>query len=170
MPERDFVGDPVKYSFSGVIPIDDVYKALVKWSKLYQYFIIEKEHKTAALTDSKSHVFNWTLVKKATDYVKYMIDVEIKVLGLKEVKTKEARKKYYQGSLQFLFSAYLFKDYEDMYGKNPIVKFMRESYDKFVTENKMRGFEKELMMERNKLISEIKSFLNLQKLTEKEEK
>ncbi|MBI1973096.1 hypothetical protein HYS50_03755 [Candidatus Woesearchaeota archaeon] len=170
MGEKDFVGDVIEYSFSGIIPIDDLYKAIQKWAKTYDYKIIEKEHKTVAGTEKREHVFTWTIDKKVTDYIKYDIDVEVKVKNLKEVKVKERKKKYYEGDIEFSFSAYLNKDYEDAYGKNPLIKFTREVYDKYVTESKMKTFEKELGNERDKLINEIKTFLNLQKLTTEDSK
>lgn len=169
MAERDFVGDVIKYSFSGIIPIDDLYKAIQKWAKLYGYKIIEKEHKTIAGTEKRDHVFTWTIDKKVTDYIKYDMDVEVKVKNLKEVKTKGSKKKYYQGNIDFSFSAYLNKDYEDVYGKNPLIKFTREVFDKYVTESKMKAFEKELTKERDKLIAEIRAFLEVQKLKSAEE-
>lgn len=170
MAEKDFVGDVVKYGFSGVIPVDDLYKAIQKWAKIYGYKIIEKEHKTTAGMDKREHAFVWTVDKKASDYIKYDIDVEVKVKNLREVKVKEAKKKYYQGDIAFSFAAYLTKDYEDIYGKNPLVKFTREVFDKYVTESKMKVMERELTKQRDNLINEIKSFLNLQRLVEKDEK
>ena len=169
MAERDFIGDIVKYSFSGIIPIDDLYKAMQKWARIYNYKVIEKENKTQADTDKKSHVFTWTLERKITDYVRYKIDVDIKAKNLKEVKVKNAKRKYYQGSIDFTFSAYLEKDYEDSYGKNPLVKFTREVYDKYVTESKMKRFEREITKDRDKLIAEIRAFLEVQKLKKADE-
>lgn len=171
MPERDFVGEPIKYGFSGIIPIDDLYKAVYKWFKLYSYTTVtEKEHKTIQLVEGKNYTFLWSASKKVSDYIKYVLDIEVKAKGLKEVKTEEAKKKYYKGDINFTFIAYLEKDYEEHYGKNPVTKFMREVYDKYVTESKLKTFEKELANERDKLINEIKAFLNVQKLKTKEEK
>ncbi|HLC72302.1 MAG TPA: hypothetical protein VJH37_01850 [Candidatus Nanoarchaeia archaeon] len=170
MPERDFIGDVVKYSFSGIIPIDDLYKALNKWTKAAGYRIMEKEHKTVASGEKSDHVLAWTLEKKATDYVRLKIDTDIKIKGMREVKTKTGKKKYHQGNVDFAFSAYLEKDYEDMYGKNPLVKFTREVFDKYVTESKMKTFEREIIKDRDKLITEIRAFLEVQKLKGEEEK
>lgn len=164
MAERDFVGDIVKYSFSGIIPIDNLYKALNKWTRSAGYIILEREHKTFASGEKSDHVFSWTLEKKVTDYVRYKIDTDIRVKGLKEVKTKTGKKKYYQGNIDFAFSGYLEKDYEDVYGKNPVVKFTREVFDKYITESKMKTFEKELLKDRDKLIAEIRAFLEVQRL------
>ncbi len=170
MPERDFVGEIVKYSFSGIIPIDDLYKAIFKWAKLYGYKIVEKEHKTALSPEKRDHVFNWTIERKPTDYIKFKIDVEVKVKNLKEVKTKTGKKKYYKGDIDFLFIAYFEKDYEDAFGKNPVIKFTREVFDKYITESKMQRLEKELLRDRDKLISEVKAFLEVQRLKTEEEK
>lgn len=170
MPERDFVGEIVKYNFSGIIPIDELYKAIFKWAKLYGYKIIEKEHKTALSPEKKDHVFNWTIEKKVTDYIKFKIDTEIKVKSLKEVKTKAAKKKYYRGDINFFFITYFEKDYEDVHGKNPLVKFTREVFDKYITESKMQRLEKEIIRDRDKLISEVKAFLEVQRLKTEEEK
>ena len=170
MVEKDFIGDSIKYSFSGIIPLDDLYKAIFKWAKLYGYKIIEKEHKTSIGLEKKEYVFTWTVEKKASDYVKYKLDIDIKVKNLKEVSTKTGKKKYYKGNIDFVFMAYLDKDYEDMYGKNPLVKFTREVFDKYVTESKMKGYEREILRDRDKLMSEIRAFLEVQRLKAEEEK
>ncbi len=170
MGEKDFVGEVIRYSFSGILPVDDLYKAIQKWTKLYGYKVIEKEHKTSAGIDKNDYVFLWIIEKKVTDYVKYAIDTEVKVKNLKEVKTKEGKKKYYKGDIFFSFSAYLNKDYEDAHGKNPTIKFMREVYDKYVTDGKMKILEKGLARERDKLIAEIRAFLEVQRLKTAEEK
>ena len=57
-----------------------------------------------------------------------------------------------------------------MYGKNPLVKFTREVFDKYVTESKMKAFEREIIKDRDKLIAEIRAFLEVQKLKAEEEK
>lgn len=164
MAEKDFIGDIVKYSFSGVIPIDDLYKAIQKWAKIHGYKVIEKEHKTAADLEKKEHVFVWILEKKVTDYIKYKVDMDVKAKNLREVKVKDGKKNYHQGDIMFSFAAYLDKDYEETYGKNPVVKFTREVFDKYVTESKMKTFEKELTKDRDKLIAEIRAFLEVEKL------
>ena len=170
MAERDFVGDIITYSFSGIIPIDDLYKTLNKWARAYGYKIIEREHRTLADPDKRNHTFIWTLERKVTDYVRNKIDVEIKAKNLREVKVKNAKRRYYKGSIDFMFSTYIEKDYEDSYGKNPTVKFLREVFDKYVTETKTKAFEKEVLKERDKLIAEIRAFLEVQKLKNIEEK
>lgn len=165
MAEKDFVGEPVKYSFSGIIPLDDLYKAIYRWFKLFGYKVTEKEHKAAIGNGKRDYVFTWVAERKVTDYIKYIIETDIKVSNLKEVKTKEGKKKYYKGEIKFTFAAYLLKDYEEMYGKNPLIKFMRETFDKYLTENKMRTHEKQLSGEMLKLINEIKAFLTVQRLS-----
>ena len=169
MPERDFVGEIIKYSFSGVIPMEELYKAIFKWAKLYGYKVIEKEHKTALSLERKDYVFNWTIERKPTDYIKFKIDTEVKVKSLKEVKTKAAKKKYYKGDIDFMLIACFEKDYEDAFGKNPLIKFTREVFDKYLTESKMQRLEKELLRDRDKLLSEIKAFLEVQRLKTAEE-
>ncbi|GEM_PF-2272736 len=169
MAEKDFIGDIIKYSFSGIIPLDDLYKALYKWAKIYDYKVIEKENKAALSGEKRDNVSTWMLERKATDYIKYKIDVEIKAKNLREVKTKNGKKKYYKGEIAFSFSAYFDKDYEDVYGKNPLIKFTREVFDKYVSEGKMKGLEREITKERDKLIAEIRAFLEVQKLKAEEE-
>ncbi len=170
MPEKDFIGDIIKYSFSGIIPIDDLYKAIHKWAKIYGYKVIERDNKIAISGDKRDNAYTWTLERKATDYIKYKMDIEIKTKSLKEIKTKSGKKKYYKGEITLSFSTYFDKDYEDVYGKNPLIKFTREVFDKYVSEGKMKGLEREISKDRDKLIAEIRAFLEVQKLKAEEEK
>lgn len=163
MPERDYVTEPIKLGFSGVADFDTIYKLLHKWFKKYKYKFIEKEHKTTKTSYGKNLFFKWAADKKVTDYIKFLIEIELIVSNMVDVKKKGSSKKLCDGDFEFVFMCSIEKDYEDTWAKNAILKFMREVFDKFVTESKTKAFEKEVLEETRKLISEIKSYLDIQR-------
>ena len=165
MPERDYVTEPFKVTFSGTVPFDTLYKTIHKWfTQTYKYDSFdEKEHKTLKTPQGKNLFFKWQSKRIMTDYIIYVIDLEVVIKNMVEVKRKESNEKCYKGDYTFTFSGFIMKDYEDTWSRYAFVKFMREVYDKFLIGSKMIGFEKELLSDMNKLRAELKAFLNLQK-------
>jgi len=102
--------------------------------------------------------------KKPDDYVKILIDVAIKVKGLEEVRKKGSKKTMHRGSLELIFVGHMTKDYEDKWGKNPVLLFLREVYDKWVIGDRLKDTEKMLKDDINKLVNECKAYLKLLKI------
>ena len=165
MPERDYVTDPVKIQFAGVVPFDTLYKTMSSWIlKRYQYNALkELEHKTIKKAEGKDLALKWQAVRKVTDYVVYVIEIDMVVKDMVQVKRKGSNEKCYKGDFTFTFNGFLMKDYEERWAKSAIMKFMREVSDKYLTGDKFAQYEKELASEIQKLKGEVKAFLNVQK-------
>ena len=164
MPERDFVTEPIKVAYSGVVAFDDLYKRIYSWfSELYGYDFIEKEHTSKRKGKGKQVVFKWEGQKLATDYVMFFFTVDVKIDNMVEVKKKGSTKKLYQGDFTFVFAGHMQKDYEQSWTKNALMKFMREVNDRYIAKSRMKKLENELLDDIHKLKNEVKAFLNLQK-------
>tara|TARA_Y100000310_G_scaffold344346_2_gene456613 strand:- start:15825 stop:16328 length:504 start_codon:yes stop_codon:yes gene_type:complete len=166
MGEKDYVTDPLKLSFSGTVPFDVLYKTMNNWVlKRYKYDMLkELEHNTVKKKEGKDLFIKWRAFRKITDYVTYTIEIELKISDMVEVKRKGSSKKWYKGKFDFLFNAYVLKDYEDRWSKHALTKFMRELSDRFLTGSKFDEYEAELLGELQKFIAEIKAFLGVQKV------
>lgn len=166
MPERDYVTDPLKIKFSGSIPFDTLYKMLHNWlTKRNRYEEFEERlHKTVRGEEgNKKVLFSWIAKKAVTDYVMDVIEIDVAIDDMVEVKKKDSTEKWYRGDYTFNIVGYLMKDYEDRWSRNAVWKFLREVSDKYMTGSKMKEYEEELLAEIRKLRIEIKAFLDVQK-------
>ena len=162
MPERDYVDQTLEVKHKGVFNFDELYKTLAKWLKMYKYTIQENEYKDYK-EDGKNMVYvKWEAPKKVTDYIKYVIEVELTVNDYREVIVE--KKKNLEGQVTLRFSGFLLKDYEETWSRKGLMKFMREVYDKFMIGSKLAAMEKELRDDLYKLVNEVKSYLNLTKI------
>jgi len=163
MPERDYVTEPLKLSFSGAVDFDTLYKIVRNWcTKIHGYTLFEeKEHKSIRTSKGKDLAFKWVGKRVITDYIMYVIEINLNIDNVIDVKGKKGM--LCQGDFNFVFSGYLFKDYEDTWAKNAVLKFVREAHDKYITGGKMQKYEKELLKDIEDLRTEVKAFLNIRK-------
>ena len=164
MPERDYVDQTLQVKYKGIFNFDELYKTLVRWFKMYKYQLAEIEYKDYKEEGKNMLYVKWEAAKKADDYVKYMIETELKVDNFKDVIVD--KKKNMEGEVAIKFSGSLLKDYEEVWSRRGFMKFMREVYDKFFLGYKLGAMEKELKDELYKLVNEVKSYLNLTKIKE----
>ncbi len=162
MPERDYVCDRLKVGFDGVLSLDDLYRMIRKWFSLYKYTFSEIDHKN--IKGEKKIFLKLRGSRKVSDYIKNYIELEITAKNVNELIEKKTKKKMYRCEVECVATGYLLKDYEETWTKEPLLKFLRDAYDRFVAGSKLRGYEKELLGEVNKLLNEIKAFFELQRV------
>ena len=159
MAEKDYVCNYLTCGCVGVICLDDLYKAIYKWFKLYKYDLKELDHKENR--QAGSIIIKWEADKKVDDYVKYYMWVTLTIKNMQNVISKESKRRLTDCNLEFSVTGWLLKDYEDYWTKSPVAKFMRECYDSFITGHKLDKMEKELYHEIMKFLDEMKGFLNV---------
>lgn len=159
MPERDYVGDTLEVGYRGVFDFDGLYKTLYQWFTKRGYFFRELDYKEYKEGGVQKLLVKWAGRKKMTDYVKYVIEVNLQLDGMTEVVVKN--KKRLSGGLGIKIAGYLEKDYEETWSRTKFAKFMREAVDKFVAGSKMQEMQQELFQEMQQFRQEVKAFLNL---------
>ena len=165
MPERDFIADVLQVSYHGVFDFDGLYKALYRWFQIYRYNFKENDYKEYKDGGVKKLSIKWAANRKVIDYALYTFEVGLQLDNMQEVVVKN--KKKMSGSVTLNIAAYIEKDYEERWSNTKLMKFIREVYDRFVTGSKMQSMQQELLGEMNALRTEMKSFLDLQKVGEK---
>jgi len=162
MPERDYVCDILKVRYTGICDFKKLYQAMIKWFNQYDYDFQELDYKEYK-EDGKRNLFvRWQADKPMNEYVRYYIQIEATLLDMKDVMVH--KKKRLRTELSMEFCGYLAKDYEESWYRSSILKFIRECYDKFAIGSQLKIMEKELKDEVYKIMNEVKSYLNLQKL------
>ena len=163
MPQRDIVIPNIKVKEKAIFNLDELYKLLHRWFELYRYDLQEQEYRDDDTGNGKHVEIKWYSDKKIDDYFKYVIEVNFLLLGLEDIEiVKEGVKvKTNKCEVELRFKSYLLKDYNRMWERFPVLRVLREFYDRRIIASRIDGYEDEVYEETYKLINEVKAFLNL---------
>ncbi len=162
MPERDYVDQDFKVSFTGLFDSERLYQQLYAWFKKHGFTWKEVDYKDVKEGGTRKVMIKWQADKPANDYILYRIETDLVLSGLADVLV--GKKKKSQGTVSLKFVAYLVADYEDEWKKGALLKFLREVYDKFVMGSRHAQFKNDLKEEVRNLVDEIKTYLQLTKV------
>ncbi len=162
MAQKRVVVDGIKIRQESVFNMDELYKAMFAWFNNYGYDFAEEEYNEKDSGRSKDVKFFWTAEKKIDTYIKWYMELNVLIMGLEnvEIERNGLKLKTNKGSVEFKITAALIKDYDNKWSKG-FTAFLRKLYDKVVAYQRYSRMEEELVRETNKLIDEIKAFLNL---------
>lgn len=164
MTEKINVGDR-SVTYSGIFNMYDVYKILDDWQKKNNYDKTEKESKEFITPEGKYLEFYLEPARKESDYVRFVIKINIKVRNLKEtvVEIDGEKRNMHEGELEIGFGAWLDTDYEEAWSTKPGLYFLRILMDKYIYKMYTSKFVGKLKGEMDELVNQVKSFLNLYK-------
>lgn len=157
MAETDYVISGIMIKKSGLIDLRETYRLMKEWFFQRRYDFIEKEYNDKELEEGKNIFIKWNSEKKVDDYTKMIIDVTFRGNKLEEVKA--GNRNLLKGNVSILFESYVYKDYEDNWEKNPVSKFIREVFDKFIVKQHFDKIHKDLRAETYAIFDEVKRYL-----------
>lgn len=165
MPQRDIVIPTSKVKERSIFDLDELYKLLHRWFELHRYDLQEREYRDEDTEKGKHIEIKWHADKKIDDYFKYVIIVDFLILGLEDIEIEQEgiKIKTNKGEVEMKFKAYLLKDYNRMWERFPVLRILREFYDRRIITTRIEGYEDEIYEETYKLINEAKAFLNMHK-------
>ena len=159
MSEIDYVIPALKIEQEAVFNFADLYKLMKSWFDFHRYDFYEREHVDISQEEAKSDFLKWEAERKVDDYVKFHIEMRIKLINVKEVHLKESMG--VQGGINIKFESFLEKDYEDNWEKNFFIKFVRGLYDHFLLRDRFARYGNELKDETYDIFNQVKAFLRL---------
>lgn len=153
-----------KVVHAGIFDFKDIYKFLYNWLTSYEFVVIEKKYSEKVKPDGKELEVAWACLRKISDYFRYKINILIRVIRMTSVEAvrEGVKVKRDKGELEIKFSAYLERDYEHKWEANPISKFLRGIYDKFIIKTTITTYEDRLGAEVDEMIAQAKAFLALE--------
>ncbi|MBI2107228.1 hypothetical protein HYT57_04540 [Candidatus Woesearchaeota archaeon] len=157
MAETDYVISGIMIKKAGLIDLRETYRLMKEWFFQRRYDFIEKEYNDRDFEDGKNIFIKWSSEKKVDDYTKMIIDVTLRGAKLEDVKV--GNKSLLKGNVSILFESYVYKDYEDNWEKNPVSKFIREIFDKFLVKQHFDKIHKDLKAETYAIFDEVKKYL-----------
>ena len=148
----------------GIYNYSDVYAFCYEWFKEEDYVLEENKYIEKNSEFGKEVIIEWKAWKKISDYFKNVIIVKWHILGQTDVEAeREGRKvKSNKGDLKITFQAQLERDYEERWEVNPVYKFFRGIYDRYIVKTTMDEYEIRLAKKTQEAIEELKGFLTLE--------
>jgi hypothetical protein len=112
-----------KIKYSGLFTFSDFYRFCYEWlDQQTDLDVAEDQYAEKIKGDVKEIEFKWSGSRKVTDYFKFSVKVDFRIIGMKEVEvTKQGIKtKMNQGNVEVKMSGTLERDYQ---GITEILKY-----------------------------------------------
>ncbi len=163
MPETDWIirGDKLVIKKEAQFNMIELYRTLKAWFDLHNYNFYEREYEDVIKGDKKSVKIKWEGQKYIDNYSRYVINLSISLKNYKTIDTKQG--KTVEGNLTINYEASIETDYEQKWENNPIRKFTRGIFDKFISTGRRERYEKEIIDDTHDIFHRTKAFLNLHK-------
>tara|TARA_Y100000310_G_scaffold220290_1_gene221790 strand:- start:635 stop:1132 length:498 start_codon:yes stop_codon:yes gene_type:complete len=163
MAEKDKVVTQ-KIKRVGVFNFKETYNFMYKWLSEEDYAIEEQKYVEEVAGDAKKIEIIWVASKKVSDYFRNDIKLTWTILNMKNVEVEKdgKRVKMNDASFEVKFAGTLVKDYQSTWEKNPMTKFFRGVYDKFIIEGRIERYEDKLFGDVDDLIKDVKGFLAIE--------
>ncbi len=164
MSEIDWVVYPsITFTKESVFELDKFYQFMRDWFNRKNYDLFEKDHAEQVRGDeSKNTKIGWTSERKVDEYIKFFIDVGIKLQNIKKVKVKN--KSACKGKITISVKSYLKVDWDERWQSPFLVKFIKETWEKLVMRDRYVRYNVELKEQTYEFFNQAKSFLNMQQL------
>jgi len=148
----------------GIYNYADLYAFCYEWFKEENYVLEENKYIEKNSEFGKEIIIEWKAWKKISDYFKNTIEVKWHILGQTDVEAERDGKKQKtnKGDLKLAVSAELERDYEERWEVNPVYKFFRGIYDRYIVRTTIEEYEDRLFDKTGEFIEQLKAFLTLE--------
>lgn len=154
-----------KTKFNGIFPFADFYKFCYDWlSEETGLKVKENKYSEKLSGDSKNIDIKWIGEKEINEYFKFKVEVEFRILGLKQVEIVQnnAKLKTNDGSVEVKIGGILVKDYKGRFETSGIKMFLRAIYEKWVIPSGITAMEDKLSSACDEFLSQAKAYLDLE--------
>jgi len=163
MAEKDKLTNQ-KIKYNGTFDFKELYQFMYRWLQEEGYDVEEQKYIEEVTGDSKKVEIKWVATKKISDYFKNEIKLEFRILGLKSVEVEKdgVRVKMNSGGFEVKIGGTLIKDYENTWENNPMMKFLRGVYDRYIVEGRILKYEGKLVDDVSDISEDTKAFLTIE--------
>lgn len=155
------------FKHTGYWKYKEVYDMMFFWFRDHNYKLFEDLYNEKILSNGKEVIAKWRAERKITDYFKFQIVADWHILGMTdtEVEIDGKKVKTNKGEVEIIFKGSLIKDYEKRWEDNPLWKFLRGVYEKYVVRSTVDEYEDDIENDTKEVIAELKAFLKLESHT-----
>ena len=153
-----------KVFHAGIFNFKEIYGLLYDWFTSYEYTVIEQKYSEKVKPEGKEVEVIWACLRKISDYFRFRIKVRIFIVRMTTVEVMINGKKVQrnQGEFEVKFASFLEHDYENRWESNPVTKFFRGIYNKYIIKSRVEAYENRITEEVDEVIAQAKSFLSLE--------
>ena len=153
-----------KFKHTGIFNFSELYDFIYDLLMDEQYKVREKKYSEKILGESKTLEIEWECDRKVSDYFKFRIKIQYLVTGLKKVEVKKEEQKITMnsGAIEIKYAAIMIKDYESRWENQPVWKFLRGIYDRYIIRPRIDYYEDKLEDDLREFITQTKAFLALE--------
>lgn len=153
-----------KLNHSGIFNFSELYSFMHGWFKSELYGVNEEKYGEKLSGSARDIAFEWKAVKRISDYFKIEHTIKVEVSGLTDVEVEidGKKKKMNKGGIAMEIKAVMVKDAKNQWDEsNPVYKFLREVYDKYIIPNRIEGMENKIEADARAFKDEVKAYLEL---------
>ncbi|MDD5417832.1 MAG: hypothetical protein PHW96_03010 [Candidatus Nanoarchaeia archaeon] len=158
MPEEDSI-TRTRMNYKGYFKLREFYNFLYDVCTSLGYDVIELECKQA----SDSFEFEWRNEKSVDDFTMFVIKIKTRITDLKE--ENNGKEKLNKGNVELTIQAVLRTDYNAKWEINPMLKFMKGIYERYIYKPTYDHWVEKVKEEMNEALNEIKSFFHIEKIS-----
>ena len=162
MAEKDNVAKR-KVRHVGIFDFKETYRFAYDWLTGEGYDVLEKNYTEKITARGKEIEIEWTCYRKISDYFRFVIKANWRILGMNDVEVEEEGKKVkmQKGDITINFTAILEKDYESRWEGNALYKFLRGLYERYIIKSRIEAYEEKIFGELDELIAQMRAYLAL---------
>jgi len=163
MTELDTVSSG-KVKFKGIFDFKELYRFLYTYLVDNGYFVVEKEYTEKNNQNGKEVVVKWDARRKISDYFRFYIKVNWRIIGMKDADVEKNGEKLTlnKGDNEVEIVSIIEKDYENKWDKNEFAKFLRGVYDRYIIRGRIDDYEGKIFTEANEFAAQVKAFVALE--------
>jgi hypothetical protein len=164
MAEKDIIFSS-KIKSRGIFSFKDFYVFCYYWLiDETELEISENKYSEKLVGDAKNIDIEWEGERKVTDYFKFNIKVNFKVIELTEVEIEQngSKLKTNKGKVEIGTKGTLVRDYEGKFENNAWQKFLRAIYEKWVIPSRIIEFENKIAEDCDEFLNQAKAYLDLE--------
>ncbi|MCX6747981.1 MAG: hypothetical protein NT076_00080 [Candidatus Pacearchaeota archaeon] len=163
MVEKDVVFSG-KVRHLGIFDFKEFYRFCYMWFVDKEYWITEKNYTEKITPRGKEIEIEWVAMRKISDYFRFYIKSNWRIIGMKEVEVEKDGKKETldKGDVEIRVQTILEKDYEHRWEGNAFYKFLRTMYDRYLIRGRIDDYESRIFGEVEEFLAQAKAFLALE--------
>jgi len=163
MVEKDIVFKG-KVKHKGIFDFKELYRFCFTWLVDKDYWVVEKSYSEKVNPNGKEVEIEWDAKRKISDYFRFNLKVNWRILGMKDVEVEKegAKITLNKGQPEISVSAVLEKDYEHRWESNAFLKFLRGIYDRYIIRGRIENYEDKIYSEADEFLAQVKAFLALE--------
>ena len=152
-----------KFDHSGIFDFKGFYSYAYSWFQDEGYGVIEDKYSEKVSGNSRDIKVDWSTSRKLSDYFQIEMRIKFEVSGLTDVEVEidNQRKQMNKGKISVEVKALLNKDPESKWDANPVTRFLRDLYDKYVIPKRVYDMRNTVIEDVTSFKEELKAYLEV---------